>query len=127
VSAWPLRSSLKKRLEVSGGTEDHSQSIEHELGIAVGDAVVDRLAIATERDQPVLAEEGKVLRESRLAQADRAGQLADRRFACRGELAQDEKPPLVGKQLEQAGCFRGSRRQLIARLDGNIHDAELKS
>ena len=73
----------------------------------VGDPVVERLRFAAERDQAVVAQPRKMLRQRRLAEADGVGERGDGHLAAGGEMAQDQQPVLVGEQLQKLGGLVG--------------------
>ena len=78
---------------------------EQSRGVLVGDAVEHRLRFAPGGDQAFLTHLGEMLRQRRLAQAHRVGEVVDRHFARERQAAQDQQPVLVGEQLQQAGGF----------------------
>ncbi len=48
-----------------------------------------------------------MLREGRLAEADRRGEAADRHLAGAGKLAEHQEPAFVGEELQETrGCAR---------------------
>ncbi len=88
------------------------------------------LALAPERDQPVLPELGEVLRQGRLAEVDPHGKARHVHLAAGDEQAQDEKALFVAKKAKQARRIAGLvlqahqfiRRHGVHRLESRVGD-----
>jgi hypothetical protein len=78
--------------------------LEEEADMIVGEAVVDRLAFTTVRDEAGRAEQGELMTDRRLTCAQDRAYIADAELAA-GEGAQYPQPRDVGKHLEQLAEF----------------------
>ena len=93
--ACRFRVASRRRLAV-----DAVEGYEQRARLGAGDAIPDRLASAAGGNETILAQEGQMLRDAGIADAEELGQLADRSFTL-DELAQDEQAMPVGKRLQQ--------------------------
>ena len=83
------------------------QGREQRLHPRIGDAVPERLGVAAEGNDALLAHAREMLRQRRLRQADVVGERADRRLARFHQLAEDEQPAVVGEGAQQVGDLAG--------------------
>jgi hypothetical protein len=81
-------------------------------------AVEQRLALAPERHEPLLAHPREVLRQRRLRQVDRLGELADAHLAALGQFAQHHQARTAGERPQHVGHFAGTRRE-DSQIGGN--------
>src|SRR5581483_1167567 len=73
------------------------------LDARIGDPVPERLRLAAEGDDVLLAHLGEVLGQGRLGDSNRLGERGDIGLAPLDELAKNHQPPLVGKRAQQFG------------------------
>src|SRR5208282_2508750 len=97
------------RLDVAEGVVEHADYRAHLL---VGNAVIDRLAVAPRRDEPFQAQPGQLLRHGRLAKIQEGLQFADRLLAVQ-QIAQDQKTRLMRQRLEKLGGFARACRHSV--------------
>ncbi|SOR31582.1 protein of unknown function [Methylorubrum extorquens] len=82
--------------------EDILQGREQPGDPGVLQSVVQGLALAPKRDQPVLTQLGEVLRQGRLAEIDRLAEARHVHLTAGEQQAQDEQALLVGEEPQQA-------------------------
>ena len=96
-------------LSLTENIDQHFDDLSH---IVIGDAVVDLLPVAAERDETFEAQPRKLLRHGGLADVERLLQLADVLLAV-NQLAKDLQPRLVGQRLEEVAGFAGAGRHRV--------------
>ena len=89
--------------------EQGVERVDHPAHAAVGEAVVDRLALAAVVHKALEPEPRQLLRHCRLPLRQQTFEVGNRPFTRR-EVAQDHQPPLMGERLQElargAGAFR---------------------
>ncbi len=94
---------------VAEGAIEHADDRAH---LVVGDAVVDRLAVAPRCDEPLQTQPRELLRHGRLAKIQESLQLADRLLSAQ-EIAKNQQARLVRQRLEKLAGFARALRHAI--------------
>ena len=84
----------------------------------VADFVEQRLGLAPERDQSLVAKPCEMLRQGGLAEADSRRQFTDRHLLVGDQMAEDKQPVLISEHLHQRGGFARVRGH-VGRGDGD--------
>ena len=83
------------------------------LDAGIGDAVPEGLAVAAKGHDVLVAHLCQMLRQRRLAEADRADQRADGHFAGFHQFAEDHQPPLVAERAQEICDLQRVGREVL--------------